>query len=552
MQPSGMKKSTALLLITLELSVIIWWLGSIHFEQGVDAILYHRMAAAITRYGYAPWVVNPLSYVGIYPGSDSSAVPFLVASTSALAGIPIGAGVLIYDLIILILFTLGLFVLVHTVTHAPNASLLAVLMGGLSYGFSTAILWTLDERSFNVAVAPIFLYLLISITTGRRQGHGRTQLVLLAVVSFVMYASHLNFLLLLPLVTVLPLFHAVTMRQNSFRRKRLSSASYVLAAVTLPVAVIIFMSLTGLMSGLGLELSLEQSALFTGSTPLAYLANTMVFVSTQAGPVIIVLAAVGLLYMGTRRFVTEERVLIAGVLLGGLVGLPIIVYSKDLVTIMLVLPAAVALPSVLRNPRSKAGAALAVAAVVVLSGSVAFDAWNLNRTLPGAEARYWTSPGITSEPVSANLWIGAQSNAPVCIYANNWLAARFSSTDPYELLCGDSSVDDLVHMELTPHSADAIHFQFVGVNGINPGNWFDSPEVAQMAADFSRLPSLDFASGVSLLLRYHVAFVMVSMANPTQIPLHGYQGTVESRFFEQLWTNGYPLYRTEEYAIFAV
>ncbi len=547
-----MKKSTALLLVTLELSIIAWWFGNIHFEQGVDAILYHHMAATITQFGYAPWVVNPLSYVGIYPGSDSSAVPFFVASISMVLGAPVGAGVLLYDLLLLVLFTSGLFVLVHALSHRTDAALLALLMGGLSYGFATSVAWTLDERSFNVAVAPVFFYLIISITTSTGLERNKTRLLLLAAVSLLMYASHLNFLLLLPLVVVLPLVHAIAVHQQAFRRRRAGSASYVLAAILLPVTVITFMSITGLMSGLGLDLSLEQSRLFSGNTPQAYLANTMVFLSTRAGPVIIGLAAVGLLYIGTRRFITEEHVLIDGILLGGLVGLPIIVYSKDVATTMLILPAAISLPRLIRGSRSRRLLALALAGAIVLSGSVAFDAWNLNRTSSAAIAQYWTSPGITTEPGSANLWIGAQSTEPVCIYGNNGLAARFSSTEPYEFLCGDSPVDTLIQVELMSHSVEPFHVQFVGFNGPNPSNWFESPELAEVASDFSRLPSLDYPSGIALLLRNHVSFVVVSLERPTEVPSYAFQGATESRFFEELWSNGYPLYRTTNYAIFAV
>ncbi len=547
-----MKRSAAALLATLELSIIAWWFENLHFEQGVDAILYHHMAATITQFGYAPWVVNPLSYVGIYPGSDSSAAPFLVASISIVTGVPVGAGVLLYDLLLLVLFTFGLFVLVYALTHRTDASLLAMLLGGLSYGFITSVLWALDERSLNVAIAPIFFYLIISIATSRRVGRNKTRVAVLAFVSMLMYASHLNFLLLLPLVVVLPLVHAVSRRQGSFRRSRAGSATYVLAAITLPVTVITFMSLTGLMSGLGLEFSLEQSALFAGNTPFAYLVNTMVFLSTRAGPVIIGLAAVGLLRMGTRRFLTEEHVLIAGILLGGLVGLPIVVYSKDVVTPMLILPAAIAVPSLIRRPVSKATLALVLAGLIVLSSSVTFDAWNLNRTSSQAAAEYWTSPGITSEPSSANLWIGAQSPDPVCIYGNNGLAVRFAGTSPYEFLCGDSPVEDLIHAELTSHSVDSFHVQFVGINGPNPSNWFESPELSKVASDFSRLPSLSFPAGIALLVQYHVSYIVVSLARPTQVPLYSYQGTTESRFFEGLWSNCYPLYRTTDYAVFAV
>jgi hypothetical protein len=553
MPAKAMKRSVVFVILSIELSLTAWWFHNIRFEQGVDQLLFHHMAAAINQFGYAPWVVSPLSYLGFYPGSDSSAVPFLAASISELSGLPLNSAILVYDLLLLGLFGLGLFTLVKALTHRIDASLLAMLMGGTSYGFFSTVLWTLDERSFNVALAPILLYLLISVTTRRVPGRGRMLLVL-PTVSFLMYAGHLTFLLLIPIFIVLPLVYNVAKHQFAFRRRRIGSLTYMLAAIILPVAEVTSMSLTGLLSRLGLEISLEHSAIVTGNSPGSYLVNTTVFLATRAGPVILALAVVGLLYIGTRRMLTEERVLVNGILLGGLVGLPIIIYSKDLVTALLVIPAAIAIPSLLQNrKRIRTVVVLLVAGITILSGSAAFDAWNINRMSSYASSRYWTSPGLTSEPASTNLWISTQSKEPICLYGNNWLATRFVATEPYEFLCGDdSSVEDLVHMEANGGGRIPIHSRYVGVNGPNPSGWLESPELAQVAADFRRLPSMGYAPGIVLLSQYGVRYVVVSMAKPTQVPLFEYQGTTESRFFAELWSYGYPLYRTPQYAIFAV
>jgi hypothetical protein len=279
-----------------------------------------------------------------------------------------------------------------------------------------------------------------------------------------------------------------------------------------------------------------------------------VFLATRAGPVIVALAGVGLLYIGTRRILTDERVLVNGILLGGLVGLPIIVYSKDLVTALLVIPAAIAIPSLLKNRlRVRATLILLIAGVVVLGGSAGFDAWNINRMSAYNSSGYWTSPGLTSEPASTNIWIGSQSRGPVCLYGNNWLGTRFVATAPFQFLCGDdSSVEDLVYLEAIGQGRIPIHSRYAGVNGPNPSGWLESPELAQVLTDFRALPSMTYASGMALLSQYGVRYVVVSLAKPTQIALFQFQGTTESRFFAELWSYGCPVYRTPQYAIFGV
>ncbi len=548
----AMRRPVLLAMAAIQASVVAFWTAELHVETGVDGILYHHMAEAIVTYGRAPWVVSPLSYVGVYPGSDSSGVPFLVASVSSLSGLPINAAVLVYNLSLLILLGLGLFVLIESILHRQDAALLGMLLGSLSYGFFSSMLWTLDERSFNVAVAPIFVFLIVCIARGSRFGARRVSFGLLAVVSLVMYASHLSVLLLLPLAVVIPLVRHVMLHLHSLRRKARGSAGFYLAAVSFPVLVIVSLSWSGILTGLGLQMSLEHSALISGSSAEAYLINTGVFLSTRAGPAIIALAALGLLYFGTRPLLSEDRVIVGGLLLGGLVGLPIIVYSKDVVTPILVVPASIAIPVVVQRLRGRKAVVLSVAAVIVVSGSLVFDQWNMGRTTAQSNRLYWTSPGLTNEPASANAWIGARSGSPVCLYGNNWLATRYTSTSPYELLCGDSPVESLGWMQVGPGGPRSIQVRFVGLGDPSPNNWFKSPELDQIATDFASIPSLDYASGIAMLSRYHVTYVVIALQNPMDVPLYQYQGIRESRFFSELWLFNYPLYRTEGFAIFAV
>ncbi len=547
-----MRKSVLLALVAIQVAIAAWWFANLRDEGGVDGILYHHMSEAIVRFGYAPWIVNPLSYIGIYPGSDSSGVPFLVASVASLSGVPLNASILVYNLVLTVLLGLGLFVLVHTTLHKVDAALLASVFGPLAYGFFSSMLWTLDERSFNVALTPVFLLLVVSWARGERLGASPASVAVLATISFVMYASHLSLLLLLPLPVIVPLVRLVVLRQNSFRMKTRGSPSFVLATIGLPVLIILVMSWTGLLSSLGLQISLEHSALMSGGSAIAYLVNTAVFLSTRAGPVIIVLAVLGLLYLGTRRVLSEGAVVIGAILLGGLIGLPIIVYSKDVVTPMLILPAALAIPVVMRRFHRDKAVALALASVVVFSGSLAFDQWNLARTTAYSNALYWTSPGVTTEPVSANAWMAAEAGSSVCLFGNNWLATRYSSTSPYEFICGDSPVENLVWLRTGLGGTEAIHFQFVGVNGVSPSDWFESPELDQVATDFASIPSLGYASGIALLARYHVTFIVVALENPTGVPLYQYEGVRVSRFFSELWSSSFPLYRTQMYAVFSV
>ncbi len=547
-----MKKSVTMMLLSLGVATLAVWFAGLRYEGGIDSALYHNMAGAIVAYARAPWILHPLSYVGIYPGSDSSGVPFLIAEISATTGMPITASILAYNAALVILLELAMFSLTWALTHRLDAALLASTLGPLACGFISAMLWTMDERSLNVAMTPVFLYLLASITLNRGPGRRWGSVVILAAVSVTMIASHLSFLLLLPLALLVPLVIELARRQPHFRRRTSGSAAYFLGAVSVPIAVIAVMGYSGLLDSLGLALSLEHSALFSGASPIDYLLNTVVFLSTRAGPIAASLAVIGFVRMGTKRYLTEDRLMIGAILLGGLVGLPVIVYSKDLIVPMLILPASLAIPLLMPRQRMTTIVAFAVAGILIIPGSAVFNAWNQNRTLGYSDSLYWTSPGITMEPTSANLWIGTSAGSTTCIYGNNWLADRYVSESPFEFLCGDGPVEDLMRIESGLSPSPPIQARFVGIGSGSPNTWFDSPELDQVAQDFARIPILSYAMGRAVLLKYHVGYIVVSMEKPYDTPLYEYQGTMPSLFFRQLWMSCYPLYRTSGFAVFAV
>src|SRR5712692_9550814 len=192
-----MSRSIGATLFAIELSILSGWLFGVRFETGIDALQYHRMAAAVVRYGVAPWIVNPLSYLGIHPGSDSSGIPFLVASFSLVSGIPVAATVLVYDALLIVTFGFGLFILTRQLTGRADVALLAILLGSLAFGFFTTVLWSFDERSFNVALTPLFLFLCLPRGVQSNMRRQTPRYVLVSLTGSMMLAAHLNFLLLL-------------------------------------------------------------------------------------------------------------------------------------------------------------------------------------------------------------------------------------------------------------------------------------------------------------------------------------------------------------------
>jgi len=538
------------LALGVESGLLGMWFVGLTVEGGVDQLLYHRIAEAIVRFGRAPWIVHPLAYLGMYPASDSPGVPFLVASFASLSGLPLGYAVLFYDALLLVILSGGLFMLTHLFTRRIDVALLAILLAGLSYGFSTSISWSLDERSFNVAFAPVFLYLLIPRPWARPFENGSRK-VPLALIAFTMLVSHLSVLLLLPLIVLVPMVYVVVARQHAARRGRWSSLLFIGVIAAFPLVLLSAASLLGLLTSIGLENQLERSAIFSGSSPVVFFLNAMVFLATRTGPVIPILAGFSIAYFAARRSLWSPQILIGSLLLGGFVGLPAILYSKDLLTPILVIPASMVGTTLAVPKIKKRVVVLSLTSLVALAGSVSFNHWNLTRTNAIAESLFWNAPRVDSEALSVNTWLLQEASNGECIYGNNWLAVRRVATQSYLFICGDTPLDYLVKSEVVPpRSQELVTFRFAGLVSVLPTEWFNSPELTRVAQDFAKIPQMDFLGARSMLLRYGVGHIVVSLERPTAVPAYHFQGTYESRFFEQLWQYRYPIYMTERFAVF--
>lgn len=548
-----MRRSAVMLLLGVEIGTLSWWLLSVRFETGLDALQYHRMANAIVTNGVAPWVINPLSYIGIYPGSDSSGVPFLTAMTSLVSGSSISSSVLAYDGVLLLVFGLGLFMLARKLTDRVDIAILAILMGSLAYGMFTTTSWSLDERSFNVAVTPLFLLLILPRDPGSTPVNQARRILVVGLVAFIMFVSHLSFLLLVPFLVLIPLLYEVVRRQFAVRQKRRASILYFGAIALSPVALLAGLDQAGLLSSFRLEYQLDNSALFSGSSPLIFVLNAAVFVGTRIGPINIGCGVVGLLYLASRRYLPTRGIVIGGILLAGFLGLPIVLYSKDLLTPIFVVLGAIGLGALVRPSSRRRTATLVLAAVVVVSGSVAFDAWNLTRTSRGAATTYWAMPGVTPEAQSGNLWINARDETHKCAYGNNAVLLQQVTNEPGVPFCTGLPIDQLINSG-TSAVVGSLPFRVLygGISGANPSDWFSSPELTRASDDFARLPGLDFQEGRSLLLSYNVSFIVVDLRRPNRVPAYSYQGVRSSLFFAEVWDNLYPVYRTASYAVFCI
>lgn len=160
---------------------------------------------------------------------------------------------------------------------------------------------------------------------------------------------------------------------------------------------------------------------------------------------------------------------------------------------------------------------------------------------------------MTPEAQSGGLWIAATEPAATCSYGNNLAMLQQVVTGSEASVCSSLSVDYMISLGAAAVSGPPpFNVVYAGVTGANPSNWFVSPDLNRASNEFSNLPFMSYDAGRALLLRYNVTLIVVDMQKPFEVPSYGYGTSYASTFFTELWARTYPLYRSEDFAIFAL
>ncbi len=149
-------------------------------ETGVDSFFIHTLATNIANDGYAEWILNPLSYFGLYPLSYPSASPFLIAGLSLSSGLPIEAAIFVLSIALGLSGMLSAYVMGREMKDDDLFAFAVAFLYSLAPRFLVFTVWTASSRNLFMALAPLFVWSIIR-TYRRRDGkHAGLLLVFLA------------------------------------------------------------------------------------------------------------------------------------------------------------------------------------------------------------------------------------------------------------------------------------------------------------------------------------------------------------------------------------
>ncbi len=156
--PKRMTYSLLLSLLALNFVLRYPWLPH---EAGFDGFIFHGMTRSLVNDGYASWILNPLSYLGLYPLSQPSGSVFLLGDVSQVGGVPIEAGIVVLDWMIVVVGMMASFFLSMVVRRDEGLAVLVAALFSLAPRFVLDLLWAVPTRTLFAALVPLFLLLLL-------------------------------------------------------------------------------------------------------------------------------------------------------------------------------------------------------------------------------------------------------------------------------------------------------------------------------------------------------------------------------------------------------
>lgn len=311
------KDSTIIAFVLLIILNIILRLPTTYHEVGVDTFYIHSLASSISTFGGAGWLINPLSFFGVYPYSYPSAQPYILSGLSQALGISIENSNLLFSIFLGQLSLFSVYLLANEFFDEDLYSLIAAFLFSISPNLIRFTYWQASSRGLFLAMLPLTIWLFI-----RYGNKTRVKYLLLIIVTLVfLFATHRTswFLIILIFSFVVSYF--------------IKSISSILRYFTPPTANIYRMFIVLLLSLASFLLQFTNMAIFnlddyntgffaSGAGSLPHLINLCTDYFGKIG-ISFLLAVIGVLALTHKKHVkfNEIYIIFTFVLLLSLMGL---------------------------------------------------------------------------------------------------------------------------------------------------------------------------------------------------------------------------------------
>lgn len=360
-----------LLLAILLVSIAIRYPLVGHERNQSDSYFIHMLSESIVSSGYAKWTFHPLSYLGYFPFSYPSGMPFLIAEFSMLTGLNLESTILLADFLLAIMFALGVFGLARQFVTRPQYVLLATLLAVLGPRFIDTTYWDASARGLIVV-----LFTLVAFVTFRAALGQRRLFIFIAILGAGCFVTHHMAVLLV--IFAMGYLLSAFLAQFALRRvdpdKRRAVAAGTLLAVL--VAGLIILSVMGYFELMGFDVFREAGFFDLEHPVLSTVLNMAVSFIHQVG-LVLVFALISVPYLLKNRNLRTETLYLLALPIAFVPLMGNLLYISMLLSPFISILGIEWFRSLWKSSRNKLGVSFVL--VVLIAASIVLPVWSINR-----------------------------------------------------------------------------------------------------------------------------------------------------------------------------
>lgn len=515
-------------------------------ESGTDTWMYHQMISYLITDGFAPWLIHPLSYLGMFPFSDSMGSLIIISDISILSGFNIELSVLVQSFIngIMLFFTGFIF----GWTFKKNTFFASIV--GVVLSFAPILFYSLWEISPRVEVigfiALIPSLLIMRNNNEKHKGTFMSLAIVLAITAFLVHK--LAAFAIIFFIAVFAIWIGRIIWSSGLKVIQVYSKYIKISILILVITMIFYMK--NILHASFLE-SYEAGALLQGSSIPAQLINIGVSIIGGTGIFVVPFGIVGiiiLLWKGTHNY-GEIYIFCCLVLL-----LPLLfvrTYIRLFVPIVfsiLIAIGAIEIARWLAKFDRKKLTALGIGALFVVGSPIFAHFMTL----------YWLEkePSYVSESapnsvVEASIYLDASSdNTRDFIALNHLIGYQMACYSGWTSLPANYAPANWFALYSGLFSPDRINPEWVGIASY----LYKSGLELEGSYDYNSLVTspVDTDKAKHILTKYNVRYVIQDKVLGNYLLGYYYTDKYHSKFMESVQQSKYELYENSRIAIWAI
>jgi asparagine N-glycosylation enzyme membrane subunit Stt3 len=274
-----------------------------HGVDITDSTYIWGLANSISNFGYAEWILHPLSFFGLYPLSYPSAVPTILSIVSQASGLDIEYVILLFGFVLGILGMFGAYIMALEIRKDRLFAFLTAFAFSLTPVFIEYTRWTATARNLFIALLPLLIW---SLLCYHNKNQSKWKYLLLALILLLILGSTHRLFLLMPLVigayfvTIGIQFINNQINLDNFLLKHKLTERKVFLGTIMLFAFAFLIQFSNLSFYRDIWYDYQTGAFFEGQSPLLLILNMSTNYMGHIG-ILILFGLVGLLFLLRKR-----------------------------------------------------------------------------------------------------------------------------------------------------------------------------------------------------------------------------------------------------------